>query len=254
MGPVGDVGHVGAEQPRADHRPVDRAADHRPTGRVPAELPERDDARCARSAPGQEGDTPLAPVATVGGPCSIARRSPSRRKTCAPGLGRGPQREVVGGKRRVQAPPGQCDFGHHLVAESLGDGAAVLGVVAVRLPRLLQDQHVGVERGALPTTSKGRPQPSMPMWTLKLARVIDAGRLRLGWATLGSAPSEGTGHLGSSSRKSGWAISASAAARSRHGAPGQVGRPVLGDDHAGVVSGCGDHRPFREQAGRSGNG
>src|SRR5665213_2722459 len=77
------------------------------------------------------------------------------------------------------------------------------------------------------------------MWTLKLATRRVSGPD----AVARSAPAGSSGDA-SVSRTSGSAPSTGSVAPEGggHGAPGEGGRSVLGDDDAGVVAGVGDHR------------
>src|SRR5665213_4108399 len=101
------------------------------------------------------------------------------------------------------------------------------------------------------------------MWTLKLATRRVSGPDAVARSapagssgdasvsrTSGSAPStgsvapEGGGHGAQPVTEVGMGDVGQGGGPFAHGAPGQVGRSVLGDDDAGVVAGGGDHRPL----------
>ena len=219
------------------------------------QLAQREHVHVAVRHPGEDGHAPAAVWAG-------RSRDPARhlepllveaeRLAHWPNVGCPPPRRR--GHGVVEPGVGQGRLGHDRVPRADATRAAVPADPSSGVHASCRTSMSASRAAHSATRSKGRPHPSTPMWTLNEAtrstgRSAAADCLR----ETGSGPRTGqwrprvSAAARSSSRKSGWAISARARARSWTGRARQVGGAVFRDDHAGVVAGRRHDRPLRQE-------
>ena len=177
MGAVGDMGHVGAEHGERPALELDGAADDHPVGRIPAQPVQRDEGVLTDRDPRQDGDSQAPRDDPVPGSRRLTRhRSSSSWKELRQGPMRGPQRvdEVgYGSNSRPRAISTSATTEYPSWSATV---VAVLGPPPSGDHDSCMTSTSGSRARHSPTTSKGRPHPSTPRWTLKVASRRDAGR------------------------------------------------------------------------------